>query len=62
MLVLDLELEHLAMARQRGFRREAALELMLKHAKARSSDEQSAQPRHELSPVARFLANVAAHA
>ena len=61
MLILDIELEHLARARQRGFQRDAALDLMLKHAKAQLPEE----PRKrldELSPVARFLSNVAAHA
>lgn len=61
MLILDIETEHLARARQRGFQREAALELMLKHANSETSEEPR-QSRHELNPVARFLANVATYA
>jgi hypothetical protein len=60
-LILDIELEHLARARQRGFQRDAALDLMLKHAKRQTADE-PAKRSEELNPVARFLANVAAHA
>ena len=61
MLILDIQIEHLARARQRGFQREAALDLMLKHARAQAAEEPR-KPRDELNPVARFLANVAAHA
>ena len=59
MFVLDLELEHLARARQRGLQREAAVELLLKRAKA---EELPPERRDEPGAVARFLANVAAHA
>ena len=58
MYVLNLELEHLARARQRGLEREAALELLLKRAKA---EEPAPERREEPGAVARFLANVAAH-
>ena len=62
MLILDIEIEHLARARQRGLRREAAVQLMLKRAHAQLADEPAPKRHEELGPVARFLANVAAHA
>jgi hypothetical protein len=61
-LILDIELEHLARARQKGFQREAALELLLKHARRQSLDEPAPKRVDQLNPVARFLSSVAAHA
>jgi hypothetical protein len=61
-LILDIEIEHLARARQRGFQREAALELMLKHARSQTAEEPKPKRRDELSPAARFLTSLAANA
>ena len=62
MLILDLEIEHLARARQRGFQREAAIRLMLRRAaeQADRPDEPRRRELDELGPAARFLANLAA--
>jgi hypothetical protein len=58
-LTLDLELEHLARARQRGFQREAVIRLMLRQAaeQTRELDDEPRQTRRDrLGPAARFLA------
>lgn len=59
MLILDVELEHLARARQRGFQREAALRLMLKHADRLARDEEPVVKPERLTPAQRFLSQLA---
>ena len=60
MLILDLEIEHLARARQRGLEREAAINLLLRQAERTREDEPRPAPPARLGPVARFVANLAA--
>lgn len=60
MLILDLEIEHLARARQRGLEREAAIDLLLRQAERTREDEPRPARHTRLGPVARFVANLAA--
>ena len=65
MQILDLEIEHLARARQRGFQREAAIRLLLRHAEqaqARSPERPALDRPAQLGPAARFLAVLAGRA
>jgi len=59
-LILDLEIEHLARARQRGLEREAAINLLLRQAERTREDEPRPARPARLGPVARFVANLAA--
>jgi hypothetical protein len=61
-LTLDLEIEQLALARQRGFQREAAVSLMLRRAAAQERGREDAPPaarRDRIGPAARLLAYLA---
>ena len=64
MLILDLEIEHLARARQRGLEREAAIGLMLRRAERERKLELEPRParRAHRGPAARFLASLAGRA
>ncbi|HEV8633055.1 MAG TPA: hypothetical protein VG370_02270 [Chloroflexota bacterium] len=64
MLILDLEIEHLARARQHGLEREAAIALLLRRAAAqarRPEEEPRRAHRDEVGLAARFLAKLAPH-